>query len=280
MSTLSEYIAAHAEQCVPNEAGAVDVIFFGVKAKPTADAAALRSLVDKHEGEFHEILDVFCGLELTYIELGAWLGDQGAALTLIGLGGALGMWEVLTPRTAFGEALDRQTARSLAGHGMVALKAPPPATQSQAVPPATQSATQEADMQLPQPIQPLVDVDGKTRFQGNAIVRMLLDWAKPRGMDLNAIACLEFSNADRQQFAQLIGYSLSGYGELPYVDDEAYEAAAEMEGRAISADAARVKVLQRLVDELRRDLREPIARLYGKHPDDLMERPAPPDPHP
>jgi hypothetical protein len=36
---------------------------------------------------------------------------------------------------------------------------------------------------------------------------------------------LPFSNEDRQQFAQLIGYSLGGYSELSYVDDDAYKAA-------------------------------------------------------
>ena len=36
---------------------------------------------------------------------------------------------------------------------------------------------------------------------------------------------MEFTKEDRQQFAQLIGYSLSGYGELNYVTDRAWEKA-------------------------------------------------------
>jgi hypothetical protein len=60
------------------------------------------------------------------------------------------------------------------------------------------------------------------RFKANAIVRHLLDNG---GIDLNAIAMLSFSQEDREQFAQLIGYSLSGFGELSYVSDETYNAA-------------------------------------------------------
>ncbi len=42
---------------------------------------------------------------------------------------------------------------------------------------------------------------------------------------MNDLAMLNFSNEDRIQFAQLIGYSHSGFGELSYVDDQTYEAA-------------------------------------------------------
>jgi len=37
-----------------------------------------------------------------------------------------------------------------------------------------------------------------------------------------------FPQEDREQFAQLIGYSLSGFGELDYVSDETYEVAERM----------------------------------------------------
>jgi hypothetical protein len=74
------------------------------------------------------------------------------------------------------------------------------------------------------PMQPLVrDADGVARFKQNAIVRFLLD-AGP--FDLNQIALMPFSDEDREHFAQLIGYSLDGFGELSYVSDEAYEQAA------------------------------------------------------
>lgn len=76
------------------------------------------------------------------------------------------------------------------------------------------------------PIQPLqTDTDGVVRFKSNKIVRFLLDWASRRGIDMNALALMPFENEDREQFAQLIGYSLSGFGELSYVSDETYDSA-------------------------------------------------------
>jgi hypothetical protein len=44
---------------------------------------------------------------------------------------------------------------------------------------------------------------------------------------MNELACLEFSDEDRTQFVQLIGYSFSGFMELSYVSDEAVAAARE-----------------------------------------------------
>lgn len=74
------------------------------------------------------------------------------------------------------------------------------------------------------PVQPLITgPDGVTRFKRNAIVRFLLD-AGP--FDMNQLALMNYSDEDREQFAQLIGYSLSGFGELRYVSDKTYEAAA------------------------------------------------------
>ena len=60
------------------------------------------------------------------------------------------------------------------------------------------------------------------RFKENQIVRFLLD-AGP--FDMNKIARMPFSNHDREKFAQLIGYSVSGYGELSYVSPESVEKA-------------------------------------------------------
>lgn len=122
------------------------------------------------------------------------------------------------------------------------------------------------------PIQPLaLDANGTMRFKENRIVRHLLD-THPT-CDLNKLACMDFSDDDRAQFAQLIGYSLSGYSELQsYVSDEAYAAAAHMADGLDERDA-RIAALEQKIAELRsaRDaLREPIARLLEMHPDDLQ----------
>ena len=62
--------------------------------------------------------------------------------------------------------------------------------------------------------QPLV-MDGKViRFKKNEIVEFLLDKGS---YTLNDLAIRRFSDEDRAQFAQLIGYSVSGWGDLSYV---------------------------------------------------------------
>lgn len=118
------------------------------------------------------------------------------------------------------------------------------------------------------PIQPIEkDEHGTLRFKVNEIVRHLLD-AGP--FDMNTIAFGDFTNEDRQQFAQLIGYSLSGYGELrSYVDDDAYGTAERMAGEGLSEDEAKIQHLQCELDAIRRSLRDPVARLFGVHRDDL-----------
>lgn len=122
-------------------------------------------------------------------------------------------------------------------------------------------------MQTHQPIQPLeLDCDGILRFKENAIVRYILDNGN---IDLNHLARLKFNKEDRQQFAQLIGYSLGGYEELSYVTDKAYGVAVAMIEEGLSEKDARIVYLENELDNLRAALKEPIARLYGIHPDDL-----------
>jgi len=77
------------------------------------------------------------------------------------------------------------------------------------------------------PVQPLIKTkSGTVRFKENAIVHFLLDNGP---YDMNKLAGMSFSDEDREQFAQLIGYSLSGFGDLSYVSDETYERAAGQE---------------------------------------------------
>ena len=131
--------------------------------------------------------------------------------------------------------------------------------------------SQHVESDMKNPIQPLgKDAKGVLRFKENAIVRHLLDTHPTLG--LNQLACMDFTADDRQQFAQLIGYSLSGYSELQsYVDDEAYSTAAHMADGMDERDA-RIAALEQKLTELRAaadTLREPVARLLEIHPDDL-----------
>lgn len=86
------------------------------------------------------------------------------------------------------------------------------------------------------PHQPIVTVGGVTRFKRNAIVCALVE-AGRRGtrLDLNHIATMDFFAEDRVQFAELIGYSVCGLGELSYVSDGAY---AEATAGPVDAAAA------------------------------------------
>jgi hypothetical protein len=119
-----------------------------------------------------------------------------------------------------------------------------------------------------QPIQPIgPDENGHIRFQPNAIVRHLLDHG---GIDLNQIACMEFSDEDRQQFAQLIGYSLSGYSELGYVSDDAYKAAERMAEKGETEPDARIAALETKLEAIRTGLRVVAVEAFRIHPDDLI----------
>lgn len=120
-----------------------------------------------------------------------------------------------------------------------------------------------------QPIQPIEpDPNGCIRFRSNAIVRHLLDHG---GIDLNQIACMDFSDEDRQQFAQLIGYSLSGYSELSYVSNDAYEAAKRMAENSESETEARIAALEAKLKAIRAALRPVAAEAFRIHPDDLID---------
>lgn len=76
------------------------------------------------------------------------------------------------------------------------------------------------------PMQPIVpDKHGTYRFKQNVIVSFLLDNG---GYDMNKLAVLPFDKDDRAQFAQLIGYSVSGYGDLSYASTKSVAVADEI----------------------------------------------------
>lgn len=87
------------------------------------------------------------------------------------------------------------------------------------------------------PMQPLEWDDNVVRFKRNRLVEYLLDHG---GVDMNQLALLqhEVSEEHYEQFAQLIGYSVSGFSDLSYASDkiikeaqgQANEMMAEWEG--------------------------------------------------
>jgi len=92
---------------------------------------------------------------------------------------------------------------------------------------ALRKALEQPEQQAePLTMQPIVqDKHGVIRFKKNGLVDALYEHGVKTGLGLNELYRMTFTDEDRQQFAQLIGYSVSGYGSLSYVSDEAYEAA-------------------------------------------------------
>ncbi len=136
--SLYEYVTEFTErgacQCgrcldaPPNPAGkqpmghTADLIFFKVKAKDGADRETLLELVKAHPGDYGPV-NLLDGKEHSYLEIGGFVGDQGVALMLMGLGAILGLWRLMTPRSILGAACTDELAQQMAGMGYVAIQA-------------------------------------------------------------------------------------------------------------------------------------------------------------
>ena len=118
------------------------------------------------------------------------------------------------------------------------------------------------------PLQPLGrDENGVIRFKENKLVRFLLD-AGP--FDLNQIARMDFSDEDREQFAQLIGYSHSGACGLSYFSGVALIASYEAYNKGITELEARLGLAEEKLKRLKSVMREATADLYDMNPNDLV----------
>lgn len=141
IETLGEYVRFHAErgacQCgkcidAPGDpekhqpgGHTADLVFFKVRAVNAPYADVLTALVKgaPYGDSGDDAMEVFDGKEHNYIELGAWLGDQGLALMLMGLGKLLGLWELLTPITVLKLDPSDPLVMQMAGAGMVSIRA-------------------------------------------------------------------------------------------------------------------------------------------------------------
>jgi len=119
------------------------------------------------------------------------------------------------------------------------------------------------------PLQPIItDDQGVVRFKANGIVAYLLESG---AIDLNVLHELSCGTPeDWEQFNQLIGYSLSAWGGLQHTSDESWEAANMMHKQGLSSLQARLEAVEGELAALREAMADPIARLYGKHRDDLL----------
>lgn len=105
MNNLIDYIIGHT---VSNQKyygekkdeSMANVEFFNVSLKNNPDKDVLIKHISEHKGVFCDI-DILDGKEHNYIDIRGWIGDQGLALRLMGLGKLLDLWYLLTP-TAMG----------------------------------------------------------------------------------------------------------------------------------------------------------------------------------
>lgn len=92
------------------------------------------------------------------------------------------------------------------------------------------------------PMQPIyIDDEGVARFRLNRIVRYLVNLHNGglNGLQRELIGLAE--REDWEQLAQLIGYSVSGFGDLDYASPEAVAAADAEAQRVVSAQAKEKK---------------------------------------
>ena len=122
---------------------------------------------------------------------------------------------------------------------------------------------------MKQPIQPLeIDEHGILRFKKNALVCHLLDHG---GLDMNDLAMVDCPKEDREQFAQLIGYSHSGSSDLSYMTDATWEAVVRMYERGETEEQARIGQLEQTLANVRNAIRDAATAVFRVHPDDLFD---------
>jgi len=121
------------------------------------------------------------------------------------------------------------------------------------------------------PHQPIyMDKYGTVRFKRNKIVDYLISGKVKQGIDLNDLAIMDFPREDWEQLGQLIGYSVSGWGGLSYVSPINCAACDSMvENPTEDPKDIQIRELTNTVNNLKKALQEPIADLFGIHPDSL-----------
>jgi hypothetical protein len=110
-----------------HHAHTADLVFFKVTLNtenpPTSEK--LRQLITEAVQQ-RRFLNPLNGSEYNYFEIGNWIGDQGLALTLMGLGSLLNLWTLITPSSLTpGIPMSPEMQLVLAQAGRVAIIAKP-----------------------------------------------------------------------------------------------------------------------------------------------------------
>ena len=100
---VARYVSAHtkvydADEVADTGIAHVSVHFYQVAAVGEPTRQELLDLIaDNEKGEWTTIALSRAEEGPSYIEWGGWIGDQGLALRLLGLGELVGLWQVITP---------------------------------------------------------------------------------------------------------------------------------------------------------------------------------------
>lgn len=110
------------------------------------------------------------------------------------------------------------------------------------------------------PLQPIdIDAFGVKRFRKNVIVEFLLDECSHSLNELPLKLNYEKYQEDWEQFAQLIGYSISGFCDLPYVKSETANAVSTLAANdGMDANLAKIKALEQQLETIKLTLKDLI----------------------
>lgn len=124
---LRELIIANAIQVSAGTPDSADVGFFGIVMPPDSTLTALKlknAIVRAQQGKNEDLdLEQIAAEDISYTRLGIWLGDQGIALALIGLGSLLELWDVVLPTTV--GVVDEALYQQMLGMGFVLARVTP-----------------------------------------------------------------------------------------------------------------------------------------------------------
>lgn len=120
INRLADTVRANIEQLPARAEDAAFVGMFSIRQKEGSNLTAdtlVELIKASSKGVFQDVSVERLQDGPSYIELGAWIGDQGLALALMGLGERLGLWSVVTPDTLGID--DEKLASHLMGMGFV-----------------------------------------------------------------------------------------------------------------------------------------------------------------
>jgi hypothetical protein len=100
------------------EGHCVDMVFFKVAFTNSPEKDHLIALTRSHRGDWGDV-DPLDGKEHNYMELGAWIGDQGLAMMYMALGVNLGIFRLLSPAML---GLDGPHAMQMAQMGLLSVQ--------------------------------------------------------------------------------------------------------------------------------------------------------------